>query len=387
MLKKVILVDGKNREIGWEEKIKAHKEGKLHRAFSIFVFNSKGELLLQKRAETKYHSPALWTNTCCSHPTPGKKLIDEAIRRLKEEMGIESDLREIFSFVYKAIFGNLTEYEFAHVFVGKFNGTPILNREETEDWKWIKPEELKRDIKENPQNYTYWFKLILDKVLKVTKIYRLYLSLLKKYGKPEGFWKKWCKRRKTKKDKEEIVLGAILTQRTNWKNVELVLRNLRRAKVLSIERIYQIGKKNRELLEKLIRPSGFYKQKAENISRLCEFIVENHKSLEKFLKQDLESCRRKLLKLPGVGPETADSILLYAGEFPVFVIDEYTRRFVKKHNLANKLSYDYLQQLFQQNLPNDVKVYQDFHAMIVLDGKGKGRRGGDFFLALKLSPG
>ena len=192
---------------------------------------------------------------------------------------------------------------------------------------------------------------------------------MKKYGKPEGFWKKWCRMRKTKEDKEEIVLGAILTQRTNWKNVELALRNLRRAKVLSIERIYQIGKKNRKLLEKLIRPSGFYKQKAENISRLCEFIVENYKSLEKFLKQDLESCRRQLLKLPGVGPETADSILLYVGEFPIFVIDEYTRRFVKKHNLANKLSYDYLQQLFQQNLPNDVKVYQDFHAMIVLDGK------------------
>jgi len=175
MPKKVILVDGKDREIGWEEKIKAHKEGKLHRAFSIFIFNSKGELLLQKRAETKYHSPALWTNTCCSHPTPGKKLIDEAIRRLKEEMGIESDLREIFSFVYKAILGNLTEYEFDHVFVGKFNGgaspkarrvvggwRPILNKEEVEDWKWIKPEELKRDIKENPQNYTYWFKLILS---------------------------------------------------------------------------------------------------------------------------------------------------------------------------------------------------------------------------------
>ena len=192
---------------------------------------------------------------------------------------------------------------------------------------------------------------------------------MKKYGKPEGFWKKWCRMRKTKEDKEEIVLGAILTQRTNWKNVELALRNLRRAKVLSIERIYQIGKKNRKLLEKLIRPSGFYKQKAENISRLCEFIVENYKSLEKFLKQDLESCRRQLLKLPGVGPETADSILLYVGEFPIFVIDEYTRRFVKKHNLANKLSYDYLQQLFQQNLPNDVKVYQDFHAMIVLEGK------------------
>lgn len=172
MLKKVILVDEKDREIGWEEKIKVHKDGKLHRAFSIFIFNSKGEILLQKRAETKHHSPGLWTNTCCSHPTPGKNLIDEATRRLKEEMGIESNLREIFSFIYKSNWGDLTEYEFDHVFVGKFDGTPALNKEEAEDWKWIKPEELKRDIKESPEKYTYWFKLILDRVLKIEK-YRI----------------------------------------------------------------------------------------------------------------------------------------------------------------------------------------------------------------------
>ena len=240
------------------------------------------------------------------------------------------------------------------------------------------------------------------------RIYKIYLELLKKYKKPEGlsmklqlylhppkprlrgpslslgFWKKWCKRKKTKKDREEIVLGAILTQRTNWKNVELALKNLREAGVLSIEKIYQVGSpegipllagsygatENRGLLEKLIRPSGFYKHKAENISRLCQFIVENHKSLENFFEQDLQICRKQLLQLPGVGPETADSILLYAGNKPIFVIDEYTWRFVRKHNLSRKFSYDYLQELFQKNLPQDEKIYQDFHAMIVLDSKG-----------------
>jgi isopentenyl-diphosphate delta-isomerase len=167
MLKKVILVDEKDSEVGVGEKLKVHQEGKLHRAFSIFIFNSKREMLLQKRAKSKHHSGGLWTNTCCSHPEPNKNLKSEAKRRLKEEMGIDCDLKEIFSFVYKANLGNLTEYEFDHAFVGKFDGTPILNKEEAEDWKWIKPEELKRDIKENPEKYTYWFKLILDKVLKV----------------------------------------------------------------------------------------------------------------------------------------------------------------------------------------------------------------------------
>jgi endonuclease-3 related protein len=202
-----------------------------------------------------------------------------------------------------------------------------------------------------------------------TKIYKLYLRLLKKYGLANKFWKKWCKRKKTKKDKEEILIGAILTQRTNWKNVELALKNLREAKVLSIEKIYRLAEKNRKLLENLIRPAGFYRQKAKRLFFLCKFIVENYDSLEKFFSQDLETCRKQLLALYGIGPETADSILLYAGQKPIFVIDEYTRRFVKKHNLAKKFSYDFLQNLFQKNLLKNVKIYQNFHALIVLDGK------------------
>jgi len=202
------------------------------------------------------------------------------------------------------------------------------------------------------------------------EIYQLYLSLFKKYGTPKEFWAKWCKDKKTWQDREEIALSAILAQRTNWLNVERALKNLKAEKSLSIKRIYQMGQKNVELLETLIRPSGFYKQKAKRVYRFCKFISENYESLENFFKQDLETCREQLLKLPGIGPETADSILLYAGQKPIFVIDEYTRRFVKKHNLAKKFSYDYLQELFQKNLPKDVKIYQDFHAMIVLEGRG-----------------
>ena len=202
-----------------------------------------------------------------------------------------------------------------------------------------------------------------------TRIYKIYIRFLKKYGLTNKFWKKWCKIKKTKQDKEEIVIGAILTQRTNWKNVELALENLKKANVLSTEKIYHLGKRNKKLLEKLIQPSGFYKQKTKRLLILCRFIVENYRTLENFLKEDLETCRKKLLSLYGIGPETADSILLYAGRKPIFVIDEYTCRFAKRYRLAKKFSYDLLQNLFQKNLPKDVALYQNFHALIVSEGK------------------
>lgn len=211
----------------------------------------------------------------------------------------------------------------------------------------------------------------MAKFSRASKIYKYYFSLLKKYGKPEGFWQKWCKNKKTEKDKEEIVLGAILTQRTNWQNVELALNNLKKEKLLSIKKIYQTGGKNMKLLEKLIRPSGFYKQKAERLFELCKFIAEERKSIKRFFEQELKICREQLLELPGIGPETADSILLYAGSKPIFVIDEYTRRFAEKHGLGDKFSYNELQNLFQRNLPKNVKLYRDFHALIVLDGKNQ----------------
>jgi len=163
-MEKVILVNKKDKVIGVEEKMKAHLQGKLHRAFSIILFNKKGEVLIQKRAKSKYHSAGLWTNTCCSHPRPKEKIDQAAKRRLKEEMGIETDLKKIFSFIYKAKLGSLVEYEFDHVFFGRFNGKPKPNEKEVEDWQWIKLAELKTDIAKNPQKYTTWFKIIFEKI-------------------------------------------------------------------------------------------------------------------------------------------------------------------------------------------------------------------------------
>lgn len=163
----MILVDENDKELGFEEKIAGHQNGgKLHRAFSIFVFNSKEELLLQKRAREKYHSALLWANTCCSHPRPGESLKEAVHRRLKEEMGFDCDLEEKFSFIYKVDLENgISENEFDHVFVGKFNGAPAPDKKEVADWKWIDVEELKKDIKENPEKYTYWLKDSFNKVL------------------------------------------------------------------------------------------------------------------------------------------------------------------------------------------------------------------------------
>lgn len=162
----IILVDEKDNEVGTGEKIEVLRDGKLHRAFSIFIFNSEGEILLQKRAKTKYHSAGLWSNSCCSHPRPNQNLKEEARKRLREEMGIDCDLKEIFSFIYRVNLENLIEHEFDHVFIGRFDGRPEPNEREAEDWKWINPKELTKDVKENPEKYTRWFKIALDRVLK-----------------------------------------------------------------------------------------------------------------------------------------------------------------------------------------------------------------------------
>lgn len=165
-MEKIILVDRKDRKTGTGEKLEVHKAGRLHRAFSIFVFNSKGETLLQKRAKGKYHSGGLWTNACCSHPREGEELKEAVHRRLKQEMGFDCSLKEIFSFIYKVKFGNgLYEHELDHVFVGRFEGKPVPDPEEAEGWKWVSLKELKKDIQKNPQNYTYWLKASLDSVI------------------------------------------------------------------------------------------------------------------------------------------------------------------------------------------------------------------------------
>jgi isopentenyl-diphosphate delta-isomerase len=163
----VILVDKSDKEIGREEKHLAHKKGLLHRAFSVFIFNSKGDILLQKRNIEKYHSGGLWTNTCCSHPRPGKVLVEEAKERLNEEMGIVSDLEEIFSFTYKVKFSSgIYENEFDHVFFGKSDSIPKPDPSEASEWKWISLKKLNENMQKRPGEYTEWLKICIDDVIK-----------------------------------------------------------------------------------------------------------------------------------------------------------------------------------------------------------------------------
>jgi isopentenyl-diphosphate delta-isomerase len=145
-------------------KMEAHEKAVLHRAFSVFVFNTKNELMLQQRAAHKYHSPLLWTNTCCSHQRDGESNIEAGTRRLKEEMGFTTDLKETTSFIYKAPFDNgLTEHELDHIMLGYYENEPIINKQEVEDWKWMPLEDVKHDINVHPEQYTAWFKIIFEK--------------------------------------------------------------------------------------------------------------------------------------------------------------------------------------------------------------------------------
>lgn len=160
----VILVDEQDRELGIMEKMEAHQKGVLHRALSVLVLNSRGEMLLQKRAESKYHSGGLWTNTCCSHPRPGESTPDAAVRRLNEEMGISISLKSVGTFIYQAnLDKGLTEHEFDYVFTGIFDGKPNVNAQEVSDWKFVSLKELQLDVEKNPNHYTEWFKIILEK--------------------------------------------------------------------------------------------------------------------------------------------------------------------------------------------------------------------------------
>jgi isopentenyl-diphosphate Delta-isomerase len=160
----VILVNQNDEQIGLMPKMEAHEKAVLHRAFSVFVLNDKNEIMLQQRAQHKYHSPLLWTNTCCSHQREGETNITAGSRRLLEEMGFKTELKELFHFIYKAPFDNgLTEHELDHVMVGYYNDTPVINPEEVEAWKWMGIDQVKRDVFLNPEQYTVWFKIIFDK--------------------------------------------------------------------------------------------------------------------------------------------------------------------------------------------------------------------------------
>ena len=164
MEEKVILVDSKDNPIGLMPKMEAHEKAVLHRAFSVFIMNDKGQIMLQQRAADKYHSPLLWTNTCCSHQRDGETNIGAGKRRLREEMGFETELKEVFSFIYKAPFDNgLTEHELDHVMIGYYNDAPKINPDEVANWKWMLPSAIQNEISEHPEAFTAWFKIIFER--------------------------------------------------------------------------------------------------------------------------------------------------------------------------------------------------------------------------------
>lgn len=192
----------------------------------------------------------------------------------------------------------------------------------------------------------------------------LYLLLSLRYGNP-GPWP-WFGIGSAHTP-EEIAIGAILTQNTNWKNVEKALNNLKVERARSVRGIYKLGIRNYGKLLELIKPSGYYNQKAKRLFEFCKFIIERRQNLKTFLKR--KTARDELLSLHGIGPETADTILLYADNIPTFVIDAYTKQFAKYHHLTKETSYHGLQKFFMKNLPKDPKLFQDYHALIVKWGK------------------
>lgn len=166
-LQQVVLVDENDEVLGTMGKMEAHQKALLHRAFSVFVFNSKGEMLLQQRAAHKYHSPGLWTNACCSHPQPGEETAAAAIRRLQEEMGFVIPVQKVFDFVYKTAFDNgLTEYEFDHVFAGEYEGPVLFNADEVQDICYKAMPEISNSLQTHPQKYTAWFHLAFPRIEK-----------------------------------------------------------------------------------------------------------------------------------------------------------------------------------------------------------------------------
>ncbi len=164
-MEKVILVDEHDREIGQMEKMEAHEKALLHRAFSIFVFNDEGKLLLQRRATHKYHSAGLWTNTCCSHQRQGETTLEASHRRLQEEMGFDCELEEKYSFIYKVNFDNgLSEHEYDHVVFGTFNDEPEVNPDEVSDFRYVSIADIKEAIELDKSQFTFWFLVAFDEL-------------------------------------------------------------------------------------------------------------------------------------------------------------------------------------------------------------------------------
>lgn len=170
MVEHVVLVDAQDRQVGTMEKMEAHEKGVLHRAFSVFLFDNAGQLIIQQRAWTKYHSPGLWANTCCSHPRENEPIIEAGKRRLKEEMGMDADLRPLFSFIYKADMGNgLIEHELDHVLVGYANTEPHINLQEVASYRSMRLADIQMDLQRRPERYTEWFKIVFDRFVEATR--------------------------------------------------------------------------------------------------------------------------------------------------------------------------------------------------------------------------
>jgi isopentenyl-diphosphate delta-isomerase len=170
-MEEVILVSPQDEEIGYMVKMEAHQLGLLHRAFSVFLFNSKGEMLLQKRAISKYHSGGLWTNACCSHPRKGETIEQAASRRTREELGCEPELQKIHSFIYKAALdNNLTEYEIDHVLFGNYEGEINLNVDEVSEIVYLPIQQIRQAMNEQPEMFTVWFKIIFEEVISIIQL-------------------------------------------------------------------------------------------------------------------------------------------------------------------------------------------------------------------------
>ncbi|MFH1840935.1 MAG: endonuclease [Candidatus Shapirobacteria bacterium] len=198
-------------------------------------------------------------------------------------------------------------------------------------------------------------------------LFDCYQQLLQEYGEGVRYWPQWCAKKKSPAEREKIIIGMILVQRTSWHNANLALKNLKKTSLLSLKKI--AGLKNLDHLTALCRPAGFYSVKPCRLYDLSCFILENG-GIEKLLEEKAVNLRKRLLNLKGIGPETADTILLYALDKPVFIIDEYTRRWVVKEKLTDEKDYLKLQSFFERNLPKDLVVYQNFHALIIVAQKG-----------------
>lgn len=199
-------------------------------------------------------------------------------------------------------------------------------------------------------------------------LYNYYQKLLREYGDPVNYWPQWCAQKKSEVEREKIIIGMILVQRTSWHNANIALKNLKRNKLLSTEKISVI--KNVNKLAKIIKSAGFHQTKPKTLINVCTYIV-NQGSINKLMDKEIEKIRKEFINIKGIGPETAATILLYALDKPVFIIDEYTRRWVKKHNLTSERDYEKLQNFFYQNLKTNLEIYQKFHALIIICQRGR----------------